>query len=137
LSTTGNPSDETSGAPSVRVQYRAAFKANNEYALERSFPFERFYTLAAQRRRDRALDVIFVEMTSAFELANWVWCDRVLDTIDLTKLDSHLAIGFLSVTYALRDRLGARARLLARVREWLPTQGKSTAQVESLLRGLV
>jgi hypothetical protein len=51
--------------------------------------------------------------------------------------DTHVAIGFLSASYPFRQHVSARGALLARIRAWLPSRGKSVREVDELLRGML
>jgi hypothetical protein len=106
-------------------------------SLVLAFPFQRVYELTSAGRRDRALDVVFANLDELAETRRYELCDQVLDEVNLSRLDTHVAIGFLSASYPFRRYLSARSALLARVREWLLSLGKSTREVDSLLRGLL
>lgn len=85
---------------------------------------------------DDSLDLMYREIDSMFHTGKFRDVEELLDLIDLTKLTTTMALGYLTITLApLGVKNAARQRLAKRFREhYEPIRGINN--VDELLRGL-
>jgi hypothetical protein len=83
-------------------------------------------------RRDKALDIIFLEVDMMLRQGEFERCNEFLMRVNIEELPITLMVSLLMITLAANEKLPARKTLFDRVREKLQTQpGKLT-----LLQGL-
>jgi type III restriction enzyme len=93
---------------------------------------DRVYSTVGTPRR--ALQIIFDYMDEAILRDDLARCDDALDRVDLGRLETTTALGFLSITLQARQRLQKREAYAERVEEWL--KGKGRPDLENWLKGL-
>jgi hypothetical protein len=79
----------------------------------------RVYCLCEEQKIDQALDEVFERIDGLLSASRFEECDRLLDQVDVNRLNSHLLVGFLTITAAARHKLTARERLYTRVAQAL------------------
>lgn len=95
----------------------------------------RVYQQVEADEPERALDLIFDEIDELYERNDLQQIDRLLATVELSRMDTPSMLGFLSTTLIRCESLPSRARYLERVRDIL-SHNHSSEQVEALLGGL-
>ena len=95
---------------------------------------EEMYAHVAASRLDEAMDLLFDRVDDALCDGLMTEVDALLPMIDLTRLDTNLMVGLLSVTSGAKVELTNRAALVtdisARIMEIVPERA------ERILRGL-
>lgn len=81
-----------------------------------------------------ALARIFDELEAYLLTSNFAAADKILREVDPARLDTTTALGFLGITLQAKERLHARAALVARVDAML--QRTDAARAARLLEGL-
>lgn len=80
---------------------------------------ETLYAHAAAGEREEAVDLIIDQIDDLLCAGEVFEVDRILDAVDLSRLDSYMMVAFLSATLAARKFLCARRRLVVRIEEAL------------------
>ena len=80
---------------------------------------EDVYTLCAQERTDAAIDVLFDNINQMLIAQDYSRCDCALQGIDLYRLDTHLLVAVLAITFSAAPHLSFRVHLLRRITERL------------------
>ncbi|HET7501639.1 MAG TPA: hypothetical protein VFK02_11565 [Kofleriaceae bacterium] len=73
-----------------------------------SLLLSRIYELCARGDTDGALDKILDTVDDLIASGDLTGCDKLLQQVDVDRLDIPCALGFLSATHVIRDRLPAR-----------------------------
>jgi hypothetical protein len=92
------------------------------------------YILVVLDRSDEAIDVLFREVDGMLLAGEFERCDQFLQIVDLSRLDTELIVGVLSVTLKASDKLPSRAEFFRRVSERF--RDLPTGRAAGLLRGL-
>lgn len=95
---------------------------------------EEFYSLVDAGRTSAAIDRLFNYVDSRFLAGRFLEVDRLLDDIDLARLDTRLIVAVLSITLCASPELPNRAAFFEACRERL--QVLAPGRLENLLRGL-
>jgi hypothetical protein len=77
------------------------------------------YSLVKAEKIDKAMDVVFEEVDGMLGRGSFDCCDDLLPMIDVSRLDSNLMVGFLSITKAAKDKLKNRDALVKRIEQEL------------------
>lgn len=92
------------------------------------------YSFVELGDRESAVDLLFERVDELLADDRMPECDALLQQIDVTKLDSHLMVSSLSITWLAREHLPSRASLVARIEAQL-IESEPT-RVEKLLARL-
>jgi hypothetical protein len=95
----------------------------------------KIYGLSRAEETDRGIDHIFEYFEDLFEAARFDACDRIIQHVDLERVDATLMVSFLVITLTVKDRLPSRAWYYSHARSRLVEQ-RGEEQAERLLRGL-
>jgi hypothetical protein len=96
---------------------------------------ERVYQAVARGDSDGATDEVYDQVDGLLERGDFAACDRILQLVDLDRLDSNLMVAFLVITLPVREHLRERRAFHGAVERILTTdRGKEAA--EGILRGL-
>lgn len=96
---------------------------------------ERVYVLVSQAELEDAIDLLFEQVDDLLLAGRFNDCDKILQKVDIDRLETNLMIGLLSVTLAAAKELPNRALVMSAIRESLTRS--DPARVERLLNGLV
>ncbi len=77
------------------------------------------YSLVKAEEIDKAMDVVFDEIDGMLGRGSFDCCDDLLPMIDVTRLDSNLMVGFLTITLPAKDKLKNRDALVKRIEQEL------------------
>jgi hypothetical protein len=113
--------DASDGAPGVRDD------------VERFL--NRVYQAVARGDTDGATDEVYDRFDGLLERGEFAACDRILQRVDLGRLDSNLMVAFLVITLPARQHLHERAPFYRGVQRIL-TRDRGREAVEPILRGL-
>lgn len=92
------------------------------------------YALVAAGEGRKALTRVYDEIDERLLDGHDDAVDWILNAVDVTRLDTAVALGFLSVSLQAGARLHGRPGLVARVEAWL--RAREPARVERLMEGL-
>lgn len=92
------------------------------------------YVFVAQGNVDDAVDIIFDRLDDALCEGDFRACDSVLRATDLSRLDTHAIVGFLSITLAAREQLHERSRFVTRAERRLRVLAPD--RIDGLMSGL-
>jgi hypothetical protein len=93
------------------------------------------YQAVARGDTDGATDEVYDRIDELLERGEFAACDRILERIDLGRLDSHLMVAFLVITLPARQHLHERGPFYRGVQRTL-SKDRGQEAVESILRGL-
>lgn len=79
----------------------------------------RIYRLCQERRSDEAIDLLFDRIDDLLRGGRFPEVDRLLEQVELGRLNEDLLVAFVTITAAARDQLAARASFRSRMREVL------------------
>lgn len=102
---------------------------------EKISPLEEIYALSQADRIHEALDRVFDMFDSLMSSADFHECDNLLAAADVRRLNSAVALGFLTATWAARDQMRLRKTFYEGLREHLLLD-KTPETVKQLLAGL-
>lgn len=95
--------------------------------------FEKMYGLVEGDRADEALDILFEEVDTLLR-DDMDLVTEMFEAIDLSRLDTNLLVGVLSITLAGKEYLPSRPQLVQRVEERLRIL--ASERIEGLMKGL-
>jgi hypothetical protein len=93
------------------------------------------YQAVARGDTDGATDDVYDRVDGLLERGEFAACDRILERIDLGRLDSNLMIAFLVITLPARQHLRERGPFYREV-ERILSRDRGREAVEPILRGL-
>jgi hypothetical protein len=96
--------------------------------------YDQLYALVEGEYIDAAIDLLFEVVDDWFLARQFEQCDRFLADLDITRLDTNLLVGVLSITYAAKDKLQERAALVPQVRARL--EQLAPGRADRLMEGL-
>lgn len=92
------------------------------------------YGLIASHELEDAIDLLYDNVDDLLLAGKMQECDAVLRTLDLSRLESHLMVGLLSITLVASDHLPHRKTLVVAIEEhFMATEPEN---VEALMGGL-
>ena len=77
------------------------------------------YMLVAENKIDPAINLLFDKIDDLLCAGEFATVDQIIQVIDLTRLDSNLLVGLLSITYAASDKLKKRDWLVSEIEKQL------------------
>jgi hypothetical protein len=93
------------------------------------------YQAVARGDTDGATDAVYDRIDGLLERGDFAACDRILERIDLGRLDSNLMVAFLVITLPASQHLRERGPFCRGVQRIL-TRDRGQEAVEPILRGL-
>jgi hypothetical protein len=93
-----------------------------------------FYELAKINKNDLGMDLLFDNVDEMLCDGKFKEVDDLLETMDLSILNTTLLIGLLSITSAAKNKLKNRASLVQRIEEIFKVTDPE--RVDRLLKGL-
>ena len=91
---------------------------------------EQVYELSASAHTDAAIDLVFDAIDDALFAGEFAEVDALLARVDVSRLDSHVTCGFLTITSAAAEHLPARPDFAQRAQKRLEELGRWTEQIE-------
>jgi len=95
---------------------------------------DEMYMLIASEELEGAIGLLYDNIDDMLLEERMQECDRILQMLDLSKMESYLMIGVLSITLSAANKLPSRPALVTRIENVL--QQTHPDDVNDLLRGL-
>lgn len=83
---------------------------------------------------DQATDILFQDIDSLLSSGEFDLCNELIQTIDLSRFDTNLLVGLLSITHAAHDKLPYRKQLYTKIKQIFKLSEPD--RVDALLVGL-
>ncbi len=95
----------------------------------------KIYDLVVTNKTDDAMDMLYDVMDELLSARSFPICERMLENIDIGRLNTDLLIGALSITLPAKRFLSTRGEFLLRVEHHLANDHRPD-ELADLLRGL-
>lgn len=113
-----------------RVEFTTAHREEDQQLLESLYDRNQ----AADKNYDYyVLDKIYDWIDDLLSRGEFERVDSILESVDISRLDTPSSLGFLTLTTRAKDRMPNRQALFERMRQDLDDKGEETA---AILRGL-
>lgn len=104
--------------------------------MEINIFLEALYRHYQKSNTEDALDLVCITFDELLYSNNLRFCDKILQKIDLAKINCSVALGILINTRCVRNKLNNRKTFYTKVWKKFTNEGYSNARTKNILKGL-